>query len=68
MELQLGAPTAYAVESLPLLYQFLRFVIYCSLWLFIDWLNIRPINGSKLVVLLWFSFYYYWCKCGLYVL
>ena len=36
VELQLGDPTAYAVESLPLLYQFLLFVIYCSLWLFID--------------------------------
>ena len=33
-ELQLGAPIAYSVESLSLLYQFLLFVIYCSLWLF----------------------------------
>ena len=33
-ELQLGAPNAYSVESLYLLYQFLLFVIYCSLWLF----------------------------------
>ena len=56
-ELQLGAQTAYSVESLSLLYQFLLFVIYCSLWLFIDLLNIRPRNRSKVVVLLWFSFY-----------
>ena len=35
-ELQLGAPTAYSVESLSLLFQFLHFVIYCSLWLYND--------------------------------
>ena len=30
--------------------------------------KVHPRNCSKAVVLLWFSFYYYWFKCYLYIL